>query len=89
MSNYKKNNKNACNSSSNPYKNIDEHGKQSSLEEEFVRIICTSPEISSHVSPIGQNIVIPDTNSFSEKDQVIIGNLVDNTVHSIINYNLT
>ena len=49
----------SCNSSSDPSKNIDENGKQSSLEEDSARIIGTRPAISSHVSPIGQNIVIP------------------------------
>ena len=67
MSNYNKNNKSAWKSSSNPSKNINEHGKQSYLEEDSVIIIGIRPEISSHISPIGQNIVIPKTNCFSEK----------------------
>ena len=33
--------------------------KQSLLEEDSVRIVGTSPSISSHVSAIVQNIVIP------------------------------
>ena len=45
----------------NPSKNIDEHGKQSSLEEDYVKIIGTRPPISCYVSPIGQNIVTPNT----------------------------
>ena len=32
-----------------------------------VKILGTRPPISCHVSPIGQNVVIPNTNSFSEK----------------------
>ena len=67
MSNYNNNNKSAWNSSSNPSKNINKHGKQSYLEEDSVIIIGIRPEISSHMSPIGQNIVIPKTNRFSEK----------------------
>ena len=54
-------------SSLNPSKNIDEHGKQSSLEEDSVKIIGTRPPISCHVSTIGQNLLIPNTNRFSEK----------------------
>ena len=49
MSNYNNNNKSAINSSSKTSKNIDEHGKHSSLEEYYVRIIGTMPEINSHV----------------------------------------
>ena len=67
MSNYKNNNRSAWNSSSNPSKNIDENGKQSSLEEYYVRIIGTRLPISSHVSPTGQNIVFPKTYRFSKK----------------------
>ena len=88
MFNDNDNNKSAWNSSSTPPKNIDEHDKQSSLEKDSVRIIDTSPEISSYVSPIGQNIWIPKTNCFSEKYQIIIGNLVDNTITRIIDYNM-
>ena len=74
-------------SSLNPSKNIDRHGKQSSLEKDFVKIIGTRPPISCRVSPIGQNIVIPNTNCFIKKDQTIIGKIVDNTIHNIINHN--
>ena len=45
---------NRCNSSLEPSKNIDEHGKQSSLEENTVKIIDTRQQISFHVSPIVQ-----------------------------------
>ena len=48
-------------------KDIDEHGKKLSLEDYSIKIIGTRPPISSCVSPIGQNIVIPNTNSFSGK----------------------
>ena len=65
-----------------------EHGKQSPLEEDSVRIIGTRPKISSHVSPIGQNIVIPKTNRLVKREQIIIGNLVGNTIPCIINHNL-
>ena len=79
---------NQWNSSLNPSKNIDEHGKQSSLEEDSVKIIGTRPPISFYVSPIDQNKVIPSTNCFIEKDQIIIGTPVDNTITRIINHNL-
>ena len=68
----------AWNTLSNPSKHIDEHGKQSSLEEDSGRTIDTMPAISSHVSPIGQIY------SNSEKYQIIIGNLVDNMSPCII-----
>ena len=45
---------NRCNSSLNPSKKINEHGKQSSLEEDSVKIIDTRQQISFHVSPIIQ-----------------------------------
>ena len=48
---------------------MDKHGKQSFLEDYSVKIIGTRQPISFHVSPIGQNIVIPNTNRFSEKIQ--------------------
>ena len=67
ISNYYSNNKSSWNSPSIPSKKIDEHDKQSSLEEDTVRIIGTRPSISSHLSPIVQNIIIPKTNHFSEK----------------------
>ena len=47
-----------------PLQNIDKHGKQSSLEEYFVKNIGTRPPISCHVSPIGKNKVITNTNIF-------------------------
>ena len=50
-----------------PPPKIDEHGKQSSLEEESIRIIGTRPPISFHVLHTGQHIVITNTNGFSEK----------------------
>ena len=63
-----------CNSSSNkwysslnPYKNIDEHGKKSYLKYDSVEIIDTRPPTSCHVSPIVQNIVIPNNNCFRER----------------------
>ena len=74
-------------SSLNPSKNIDEHGKQSSLEEDSVKIIGTRPPISCHVSPIGQNIVVPNKNNQGKK-QIVIGKIVDNTIPCIINHNL-
>ena len=49
------------------FQNIDEHGKKSSLEEDFVKSFGTRSPISCHVPPIGQNIVITKTNRFSEK----------------------
>ena len=52
--------KKKCNSLLNPSKNTDEHVKSSSLEEDYVKIIGNRPLISCHVSPIGQNIVIPN-----------------------------
>ena len=51
-------------------------------------MIATRSPISSHVSPIGQSIVIPKTNRFSEKYQIIICNIMDNTITLIINHNL-
>ena len=48
-------------------KNIDEYGKQSSLEEDSVKIIGTRPKISYHESPIGQTIEIQNPNRFREK----------------------
>ena len=54
--------KKLCNSL-HPFKNIDEHGKQSSLED-YVKIIGTRPPIICHGSPIGQNIVIPNASHF-------------------------
>ena len=51
----------------NPPKTIDEHIKQSSLEEDSNKIIGTRTPISCHVLPIGQYIVISNTNGFSEK----------------------
>ena len=61
MSNNNNNNNNRSewNSSSNTYKKINEHGKNSFLEEVSVRNIGTRPDIFSHVSPIGQNKVTP------------------------------
>ena len=69
-------------------KNIYEHGKQSSLEEDSVKIIGSRSPIRCHVSPIGQNIVIPNTNGFSKKYQIMIDKIVDNTIPCIINHNL-
>ena len=69
-------------------KDIDEHGKQSSLEDYSIKIIGTRPPISSHVSPIGQNIVIPNTIFSVKKYKIIIGKLVDNMIICIINHNL-
>ena len=40
------------------------------------------------MSPIGQNIVIPKTKFVLKKNQIMIGNIVDNTIPSIINHNL-
>ena len=54
-------------SSLSPSKRIDEHGKKSSLEEDSVRIIGARPPISCHLSPIGQNVVIPNSNCFREE----------------------
>ena len=45
---------NRCNSSLEPSKKVDENGKQSSLEEDSVKIIDTRQQISFHVSPIVQ-----------------------------------
>ena len=43
------------------------HGKQSSLEEDSIKIIGARSPISFCVSPIGQDIVIPNPNCFIEK----------------------
>ena len=67
MSKNNKNNKSSWNSSSNPSKNIDQHVKQLFLEEDSVIIIVTRPPISSHVSPIGQHIVISKKNVLVKK----------------------
>ena len=69
-------------------KNIDKHGKQSYLEEDPVSIIGTRPAIGSHVSFIGQNIVILKKIGLVRKYQIIIVNIVDNTIPRIINHNL-
>ena len=53
-------------SSLNTSKNIDEHDKQLYLEEYYVKTIGARPPISCHESPIGQNIVIPNTSHFRE-----------------------
>ena len=58
---------NQCNSSLNPSENIDEHSKQSSLEEDSVKNFGTRPPTIFLVAPIAQNIVILKTNSHSEK----------------------
>ena len=58
---------NKYNSSLNPSKNIDKHGKKASLEEDSIKIIGTRPPISCHVSPIGQSILILNKNQFSVK----------------------
>ena len=71
-----------------PPPKIDEHGKQSSLEEDSIKIIGTRPPISFHVLHIVQHIVITNTNGFSEKYQIIIGKIVDKTIPRIINHNL-
>ena len=57
--------------------------------EDSVRIIGTTPPISSHVSPIIQNIVIPKKIALVRKYLIIIGNITDNTFPCIINRNLT
>ena len=57
--------------------------------EDSVRIISTTPPISSHVSPIIQNIVIPKKIALVRKYLIIIGNITDNTFPCIINRNLT
>ena len=51
----------------NSSKKVDEHGKKSSLEDDPIKIIGTRPPISCHESPIGQNIVIPNTYNYWEK----------------------
>ena len=72
----------------NPSKNIDEHGKHSSLEDYSVKIIGTRPPINCHESPIGKNIAIPNTSRFRGKYQIMIGKIVDNAITCIINHNL-
>ena len=57
------------NSASYSSKNINEHGNKSPVEDEQIIIVGTTPEISTGFSPIGINIVIPQTNSFSERKQ--------------------
>ena len=79
---------NQWNISSDPSKNIDEHGKKSSLEDDPVKIIGTRPPISFHVSTIAQNIVIPIKIVSVKKNQIIIGNLVENTIPRVIKHNL-
>ena len=67
MSNNNNKNKGAWTSSSKHSKMIGQNGKKSSLVEDHVRTIGTRPPISSHVSPIGQNMIIPKKNCFSKK----------------------
>ena len=50
-----------------PFQKILIKMEKQSLEDDCVKIIGTRPPISCNVSPIGQNIVIPNTNRFSEK----------------------
>ena len=38
----------------------------SPVEDEYIRIIGTTPETSTSFSPIGRNIVIPQANCFSK-----------------------
>ena len=75
-------------SSLNTSKNIDEHCKHSSSEEDFVKIICTRPPISCHEPPIGQNMVIRKKIVTEKKYQIMIGKIVDNTIPFTINHNL-
>ena len=71
-----------------PSKKVDESWKQSSLEEDSVTIIGTRPQISCYVSPIGQNVVIPNRNSRSKKWQIRFDKRVDNAIPGIIDHNL-
>ena len=66
MSNYN-DKKKSFNSESYSYKNINEHRNKSPVEDEEIRIIGTNPAISTSFSPIGKNIVIPQTNRFIER----------------------
>ena len=72
----------------NPSKKFDEYVKQSSLEEHSFKTIGTRPTITCHVSPIGPNVVIPNTNRFREKKPDHDWKIVDNTITCIINHNL-
>ena len=69
-------------------KNINEHGNKPPVEDEEIRIIGTTPEISTSFSPIGRNIVIPQTHHLVKENRIIIGNLVDNITNLIINHSL-
>ena len=55
------------NSASYYSKNINEHGNKSPVEDEYIIIIVTTPAIGKCFSPIGRNIVIPQTNSFRKR----------------------
>ena len=46
-------------------KNITEHGKESPVEDEDIKIIGTRPVMSRTFSPVGINIEIPQTHCFS------------------------
>ena len=67
MSKYNNNKNSEWNTSSNPSKNIDEHGKQPSLEDDYVRTIVTRISISTHISHIVKSRVITKTHRFSDK----------------------
>ena len=57
--------KNGFNSVLYSSKNINEHGKKSTFEDEYIRIIGTRPEISRTFLSIGIKIEIPQTHRFS------------------------
>ena len=67
VSNYNNNKKSSFNGASYSSKNIYEHGNKSPVEGEEIRIIGTVPEIRTKFSPIGRNIVIPQTHCFIER----------------------
>ena len=67
MLNYNNTKRMSFNSESHTSKDITEHGNYSPVEDEDIIFIGTTPEISVIVSPIGKNIVIPQTNRFSER----------------------
>ena len=64
------NNKSSFNSVSSYSKNINDRGNKSPDEDEEIIVISTPPEICTSFPPIGRNIVILQTNCFSERKPV-------------------
>ena len=87
MSNYNHCKKKSFNSASYSSKKINLLGNKSSFQDEEIRIIGTTSEMSTICSPIGE-IQYFHKQIVLIKKKIIIGNLVDNVIHLIIRHNL-